>query len=183
MIQVYVASRFTNWRAVEALRTILVDEGYAVSSSWARLAGQPEGTIARDEAMTDVAEVREADVVVVIPATGVRGTLLEMGLAMGMGKPVIVMPGPLDHIFYEHPYWVHAADAEDLLRLLSWVISKPCPNCRRLQSWRTLEAGYHSPSCSYSQDAASRQSLPALPSDGGKTGRVGLYSVPQTSGL
>lgn len=94
--KVYVASSGTNREAARELAARLVEAGHRCVSSWHEnapfdsvndrlLSKATQLTIAA----TCLAEIRQADVLVVIGHPGGRGHLVEYGFALGLGLPVV----------------------------------------------------------------------------------------------
>lgn len=116
---VYVASAWGNRAEVHRVRSHLLSLGHEVNSSWIDVpGGYSEDEIAVREAVRDVAEVREADVVVIVSPSGEDlsrgGHHTELGLALAFGKPVVLV-GPRRQVFHFYPDVRHFETLEDFL--------------------------------------------------------------------
>lgn len=87
----YIASRLENWEKVKYVANALKDAGHKQTYDWTTH-GSVQGE--SEERLTEVAEnekegVATADIVVVVLPGG-RGTHVELGIAIGMNKPVLI---------------------------------------------------------------------------------------------
>ena len=124
MVRYYIATKLENHAAHNELRDWLADRGHQITYDWTT-----HGPVWRDgnERIAEVAgfEARgvvTADLVVVLLPGG-RGTHAELGIAIGAGVPVLLVPSERGQIegegvcaFYRHPMVTIAAH-QDLARL------------------------------------------------------------------
>lgn len=108
----YIASKLENHAQVNALRERLVALGHAQTYDWTSHSPVFRSGLnrVREVSVMESNGVRHADFVVVLWPGG-RGTHVEMGMALGLGKPVVFISGIEDHhdatqetcAFYHHP--------------------------------------------------------------------------------
>lgn len=95
----YIAAALDDASAAEQLADALVAQGHAITFAWWRAPSlrdvDPTGLWRefRERANTEVTAVRRADLVIAILPGGV-GTHVEIGVALGAGKPVILLDAP-----------------------------------------------------------------------------------------
>lgn len=110
---VYIASRLENHETVRAVRDGLAAFGIGVSYDWTTHGPVwREGPARiREVSLAETMGVLEADLVLVLLPGG-RGTHVELGIALGARKPVLILtPGPtadtmegaVTCAFYHHP--------------------------------------------------------------------------------
>lgn len=124
---VYLAARYSRHPEMQGVRDVLHAIGYRVTSRWIDQHGGTQPTSFTPEALNsdpescavlgqhDVEDVQAAEIVISFTDAaggGKGGRHVEFGLALGLGKRVIVC-GPREHIFHtlsqvEHyPTWRH----------------------------------------------------------------------------
>ena len=131
----YLATRVENWALANEVADLLCTAGWVQTYRWAEhgdngnIEGLDEGT-RRKVAVREVDGVTDADVLVVLMPGG-RGTHCELGMALGLGRPVFLwarnkkdlraVDGKLTS-FYSHPNVVVCiCPEEELLKnLLAW---------------------------------------------------------------
>ena len=101
--RVYVAGKFEDASRVRIVQADLKDMGFEISFDWTH---DPEA--GPTQAMNDYNGVMNADVVVCVFEKDYDycGSLVEMGIALGAGKPVFVLgnaPVTRRNIFMNHP--------------------------------------------------------------------------------
>lgn len=124
----YIASKLENHAKVSELRNELVKHGHCITYDWtAHCAVYGSGLArVRDVSVDETRGVLDADVVIVLWPGG-RGTHVEMGIAIGAGKPVIfISPDSRHHeatqetcAFYHHPLVRRGWKTDDAVALLS----------------------------------------------------------------
>jgi nucleoside 2-deoxyribosyltransferase len=103
----YLSTRKDRSAQAELLLEALRDRGWQRTLDWASQNDDPDGYA--DSALTEIAAVREADVLIVLLPGG-YGTHVEIGVALALGKPVILhspdqttLDTPYACIFHYHP--------------------------------------------------------------------------------
>lgn len=124
----YVASKFEDGGRARLVCQALEYLGHECTLKWFDLHHSWElldVAQRQADAVADVRGVQDADLVVFVPP-GARGAHVELGAALGLGKPVVMLtcPVPLDALFYFHPL-VHRVPT--LGALLRWVESATAP--------------------------------------------------------
>lgn len=135
-MKIYVASKFGNREAVQEAQRRLIERGHSITYDWTRdddpaIAGACneykipiDETIARDLALRDVRGVQAADVVVFLPTEqGGRGCYTEMGLALALGVPVVVVGPYFNSIFMYVPGVERVASLADAIANLDLLTS------------------------------------------------------------
>lgn len=123
-MNVYVASKFQRKEDVRALQKALVENGHAISADWTthEYADVPKEELPaflRKCAMEDLWGVLDADMLVLLPDETAGAHFTELGIALGLCIPVIVMGhDPEKHarnIFYNLSALVFVKDIEGVL--------------------------------------------------------------------
>jgi len=101
-VRVYVATRLHLAPDARVCAAALIAAGHVVTSTWHlhdRDAAY-ETALARDArrdiAARNVADVGRADALVLLAAPGMQGSLVEVGIAIGSGRPFVVVGRPED---------------------------------------------------------------------------------------
>jgi nucleoside 2-deoxyribosyltransferase len=126
MIKVYMASKMEHaekWRELYSEHPTL-----HVVSRWPFLEPfvSPTGENAKKFWQDDVADIAHADAVVVFAKEGekLRGALVEAGIAIGMGKLVVVIGEHLDYGTWRfHPQVFNATTIEEAFSLIEKQIN------------------------------------------------------------
>lgn len=111
-MKVYVAGKFQDKETVRKVQTILRCNGYTITCDWT--GNTAEGLYTNEKlayerasAIEDVEGVRNADFVILVAHPELRGALVEMGMALALGKPVLVLQvGNTEmpfNVFLRHP--------------------------------------------------------------------------------
>lgn len=123
---VYIAARFSDQKEARNLREYLRGKGFSVTARWIDEEPGLDVTMSDDQrrflAKMDVLDVRRAQALVLVNNTGkdtygTGGCHTEVGLALGMGIPVIVF-GPRTNIFMYLPQVQQAHVAEEIATML-----------------------------------------------------------------
>lgn len=93
-VRVYVASKFEDWRGVQLAQAWVVKCGGEISYDWTPHASvvSPTDEQKAQWAQNELNAIRSSDALLVIEAHGMRGTYVEMGIAIGLGVPVYFVP-------------------------------------------------------------------------------------------
>lgn len=121
-MNVYVASSFLNKEGARKIQYLLKQNGHRITADWT--IHDPTKSIDRlkIETLTDMRGIVLADVLVIV-WPGRYTTSTELGIALGIGIPVLVL-GPLDvltqarvetHLFLNHPLVEFVETEEKLL--------------------------------------------------------------------
>ena len=132
-MKVYVASRLENAPKAAAVAQELERHGHAITYAWwTHGSVQREGPERiREVATNECAGVASADVVVVLLPGG-RGTHAELGIAIGLGKRILVVADPADGFFaqdertcafYHHPAVTRLEASGDVLSLVASAVA------------------------------------------------------------
>lgn len=96
-MDIYVASSWRNQDEVRLMQALLKEAGHLITHDWTKESETPGFLSSQDVhneyGYNDFIGVVEADAVVVLAHPEAKDTRCEMGMAIGMGKPVIVV-GP-----------------------------------------------------------------------------------------
>ena len=126
MTKVYVAAKFEERELAAAVMGIFRAEGHEITHDWTGesvegLRGTEASTLLQCCAMDDQAGAQNCDVLVLLHNDKCKGALVEMGIALGLEKPVIVVGGRLSldtAIFYWHPDVFHVTNIDQALDLI-----------------------------------------------------------------
>jgi hypothetical protein len=104
--RVYGASKLSTWRLWLTLRE---DSDWAFvdwTASWPLKVDQEESAGPQEFGIaweTDLREIRSSDFVMLVYDEGIKGALVEAGMAMGIGTRVITVGLPAEHTWSYHP--------------------------------------------------------------------------------
>lgn len=109
-MKIYVASSFGNIPEVEAVMGVLKGLGHTITHDWTKERVQPGWSEEETTAYlatcgaNDARGVRECDVLVLVNHDKCRDSMTEFGMALGLGKPAIVLfPGRRSSVFFREP--------------------------------------------------------------------------------
>ena len=132
---VYVAGKWEDKERVRAVMEELIATGHRVTHDWTTEEGSDSYT---ERALNDLRGVWFADALVIVAVNTelpYRGTLVELGAALALGKPVYVIGGKgwftsekdeTGMIFTSHPL------VQPISRWPDWAVS---PAIRTLHAW------------------------------------------------
>ena len=106
-MKIYVATKWENRQRARIVMADLKDLGHTITWDWTNDAG--DGVMnQRKQAINDYNGVIDADAVVLILENDYpyEGTLVELGIALGAGKPVFILgeaPVTKRCVFIQHP--------------------------------------------------------------------------------
>ena len=97
-LRIYVAGKWERKELTRDVQSYLKKQGHFITHDWTcedanGLTGAAYATYVRECAKRDVAGVKESDVLVVLADPNAYGTMVEMGVAISMGIPVLVCMG------------------------------------------------------------------------------------------
>ena len=116
----YVAGKWEDRILVRFWHRVLKGKGHEITCDWTdhEYPGEGQQHLLAGYAMADIKGVRDCDVLIALfqEPRHYRGTLVEIGGALALGKPVWVL-GPEERscIFMEHPLVVTMANEVELL--------------------------------------------------------------------
>jgi len=132
MTKVYVAGKWSDKdiirKYIDALKLLV-----QVTYDWTRSNEYKSGGSCEEKSMfayLDAEGVKNADILIVIltdPHYEYRGTCTEMGIAIGLDKPVVLIC-PFEYadiqtnIFYWHKNVIHVSSFEECLKILDCVV-------------------------------------------------------------
>jgi hypothetical protein len=104
-MRIYVAAKWEERARARAFMTRIEEEGHTVTHDWTKedeAKADAAGLYYRECAAADVRGAAAADAVVLLFHPGLQGGLVELGIALGVGLPVVLVGAPPDHrcIFY-----------------------------------------------------------------------------------
>jgi hypothetical protein len=125
-VRVYVASKFEEKEYVAELYEWLREDGHVITHDWtgeddAGKSGAELDTYHTKCARQDVDGVMEAEAVVLLPHDRGKGLYVEMGIAIGLGLPIVCWKydGTLPEcIFLKHPDVIHVDTQKGVLEAL-----------------------------------------------------------------
>lgn len=124
-VRVYLAARYGRRDEMQGTARWLRSLGYVVTSRWVECEDddQMDSPEAARWAVNDVTDVLASDVLVLfgeragVPGAGRGGRMVELGVALGAGKEIIIV-GPVENVFGHHPRAIVAACKTDMARAL-----------------------------------------------------------------
>lgn len=126
----YIATKLENWQEHNRLRDVLSARGHNCTYDWT--VHGPVYTSGLDRikrvARLEHQGVADADVVIVLWPGG-RGTHVELGMAIALGKDIVLAtdvighhePSPETCAFYHHP---HVKLTHDLVDVVDYIVGK-----------------------------------------------------------
>ena len=120
-MRIYVATKWSDREHAHEVMNWLEGLGHTIVLDWT----QHEGSGLSKAAVNDAVAVCAADVLVFLADHGehFKGAYVEMGMAMGAGKTVIVVGHKADGCVFTHHPTVYKVDTIDELQCLSYVCS------------------------------------------------------------
>lgn len=128
MARIYVATGFMNYRTAREWMNDLREAGHTITHDWTNTDefdqyGLPMGgKLTREKNIeygtADMEGVRQADVVVLLPYLSLYGALIEAGMAIALGKRVMVLQPTRDSVFWYLPAVEVYTDPDELRRVL-----------------------------------------------------------------
>ena len=110
--KVYISGKYAHWDRVGRYTDDLRAHGHFITWDWTTEGARALGP--RDAALHDLRGVSECDVLLIVldcPSHPYRGTLCELGMALALGKPVVVCNLAAtqfgDFPFLQHPLCWH----------------------------------------------------------------------------
>jgi nucleoside 2-deoxyribosyltransferase len=119
-MKVYVASKWENKPRVKEIMTILREHGHTITYDWT------ECEVSNvEQAILDLRGVADADILVGVfeKDTAYKGSLVELGAALALGKPVYILgdaPVIYDCIFFRHPHVRRVNDIWEVISEKGW---------------------------------------------------------------
>lgn len=102
-IKVFVSGRWQERNKVRRLMNLLEELGYQISYDWTQTEDKPR-CLCGSDAVADIQGVKDADVYVGVffNEHKYQGALIEMGVALALGKPVIVAGSAIDDCIFTY---------------------------------------------------------------------------------
>jgi len=128
-MKIYIASKFENQDAFRALKEELEQAGHKITHDWTREEVFANSrTLKQDLAMfanLDFNGVTSCDALVLLAAPKMAGAFVELGIALALGKMILVVDGYKEGnppcIFYNLPFIHHVRRDQ----VLSWLPAVP----------------------------------------------------------
>ncbi len=134
-MKVYVASSLSHADAVKALYLELEKDGWTITHKWPEHGSvQDQGPEAiRKAALDETAGVMSADLLIVLLPGG-RGTHAELGIACGIGKPIIIA-GETMQDGYESSFYYMPNVLQRIAKISDWEPWNFILICREALRW------------------------------------------------
>lgn len=113
-MKIYVAGK--ELKRARAVMKMLRDSGHQITYDWV---SKFSGDNPKDRSVDELKGVQEADLLVYLWESDQESARYEAGMAMGLGKPIIVS-GKHDSFFFNLPN-IHRVDSDD--RIISAIIT------------------------------------------------------------
>lgn len=130
-MKVYIATAFKNAEAFHKMKDFLEAEGHIITHDWTKedasaFSGEEKELYLMGCAGMDLLAITDSDALVFMAHPKMAGAYVELGFALGMSKPVILVDafkdGNPDCIFYYLPQcgcFQHVNNWNDILAILS----------------------------------------------------------------
>lgn len=121
-MKIYLASSFLNkYNAREAMN-FLEDHNHRITYDWTAHEETTSTAVLQRESVEDLQGVKDADAFILL-LPGRRGSASELGAALALGKPCIIVGGVnlFDSVYYNHPLVRVAGTLTDALRILEAI--------------------------------------------------------------
>lgn len=132
-MRVYIAAPWVDRANMPEISQRLEARGHLITHKWWEAEDTPEGvradSVLRQQAINDVAGVKNADIVLVINTAKSEGKSLEQGIAIADNKPIIIVGKLGEHsknVFHylDNYRWVYTVDhALEILDTIQWLTS------------------------------------------------------------
>ena len=119
--RIYLAAPWINKVEALAAQQAFEDAGYRTTSRWIT-AHSDEDTNLTEQAVQDLEDILQADILVILNLDKSEGKATEMGFALGMGMPVILIGDTSRNIFYHLPQIVRVDNVEEAIGAVPEVI-------------------------------------------------------------
>ncbi len=131
-MKVYLAGPWAHRGDMEDIAQQIEALGHQITWKWWTTPDIPEklghDKELREQAINDLNGVRSADLLVVVNSAKSEGKAVEQGLALGLGKPIIIVGNPAEHsanVFHYLPQFRWAPHVQAMLEILNtinWLI-------------------------------------------------------------
>lgn len=118
-LSIYLSAKWESREDARALGERLEQHGYRITHKWWYFHGSD-----REQAVADLDGVRSAEILVVLlePNRQYKGVWVELGAALALARPVVVMgDGQYQTPFLLHPRVLRVCDEDQLLDVLEWL--------------------------------------------------------------
>jgi nucleoside 2-deoxyribosyltransferase len=128
-MRVYVAASYLDKSKARELMKAFEPRGHTITHDWTNDGNNKDDWEIPIEkrslcAINDIGGIRRANVLVIF-GPGRRGTHTEMGIALALQKPIIMIQAQEPHgVFYSHPSVVHVSSVDKALELVDNMGSK-----------------------------------------------------------
>jgi nucleoside 2-deoxyribosyltransferase len=131
-MKVYVAAKFEEKELAKSMMDAVEEAGFTITHDWTAEAepdAMPEDEAREyliDCARKDMSGVCRADVLIVAPHIRGKGLFVEMGMALALGIPIIVINSlPASWcIFQEMPQVIHVQNIENAMNRINYIARK-----------------------------------------------------------
>lgn len=118
-MKIYVASKAKHAPMWLAVRQYLLPKGHEIVSTWIDEVGKSQTVSYGELARRCIDETRACDILILFcePGDLLKGTLIEVGAALALGKKVAVVGDceSLSHVFKAHDLWSQHDSILDIL--------------------------------------------------------------------
>ncbi len=121
-MKIYLASSFLNKENARTAMDMLENAGHTITSDWTQNVPVPIEVDLVRESVQDLQGVKDADVFVML-WPGRMGSNAELGAALALGKPVILIGGinKSSSVYFNHPLVRVVATITDAIDRLKWI--------------------------------------------------------------
>jgi len=131
-VKVFVSGKIGDEEEARSTMASLIRRGYEITLDWTTIPHlkpyQDNSAASSDAAFREVAGVLDADALIVIPHEHGVGMYVELGVALGAGKPVYVITShPSKTMFFYHPLVKIVASLDELFQFLELQSSLSSP--------------------------------------------------------
>ena len=115
----YVAGKWQDRRSIQRLQQALTVGGHEITVDWTGHVNPKSQSVLQEWAIRDVEGVLDCDTYIGIFTNGSNGALVELGVALGLGKRVWIIGNAIDTcIFLSHPLVTKFLSTEAMLKVL-----------------------------------------------------------------
>lgn len=119
-MKVYLASSFLNKDNARTAMDMLRNAGHEITNDWTTHETTSDLSVLERESVEDLIGVQDADVLVFL-WPGRMGSNAELGAALALGKPAILVGGinRFDSVYFNHPLVRYAGTMTDAIKALN----------------------------------------------------------------
>lgn len=119
-MKLYIASKFSNYEAVRAAQKQSIAAGHSITYDWTKHVDIGENDMVQC-AVSDLEGVEHCDILILYSVPNMQGAWLEMGYALAIGTPVVIVGEIVQPTVFSHHPLVRCVDSIDYTKLAEYT--------------------------------------------------------------